>query len=215
MADVIETAIDRTQILDVEKLWPKPSDCPDWPLLMGHQRYGGRVGRVGAEEKLEQLSAILNRSGKVHAPSEHEREAAFDRVFIAKGNAFHYYGLQNLSALNRLTEDQAQLIVEAAHVRGYLRKLDAQEAKAKARAEEDKIASARKTLDGYHRLIERTRAELAERAEAEARHRQRIEDEQAAAHCAVIRKNAGLAYPDAAKAAAVLGVDAPPRPNLD
>lgn len=215
MRDVIETAIDRTQILDIEKLWPTPSDCPDWPFEMGTRRHEGRRGRAGAVEQLERFNIILNRSGEVHPPSDHEREAAFNRVFIAKGHMFQHLGLRNLSALDRTTEDQARLIVDAAHVRGYLRKLDHLETKAKVDAEAAKIAKARRDLESFDRHVERKRAELAERAEAVARHRQRIEDEKAFLHCRDIRANIGLAHHDAVQAAAVLGVPAPERPNFD
>src|SRR3546814_15169566 len=115
MRDVIETVSDRTQVLDIEKLWPKPSDCPDWPMEMGTRRHEGRRGRAGAEDQLARLGQILNRGGSIHVPSEHEREAAFNPVFIDKGSMFHNLGMSNLSSLERHYESQALYNVHDGH----------------------------------------------------------------------------------------------------
>ena len=179
MRDTIETAIDRTQILDVEKLWPKPSDCPDWPIEIGTRRHEGRRGRAGALDQMERLGQILNRGGKIHAPTAEEREAAFGRVFAPHGSMFHELGIKNLSALDRTTEDQARLIVQAAHLRGYLRKLDAQDAadaEAKVRRER---AEAERTLDGWLTQVSERGKEYAALEAAAARHQQRIDDKKA------------------------------------
>ena len=214
MQDTIETAIDRTQILDVEKLWPNPLDCPDWPFETRTRRYEGPRGRRGAELRLERLSDILNRSGKVHAPKEHERDGAFERVFSRTGSAFSHLGLTNLSPLDRTTESQAQTIVEAAHVRGYLRKLDAQETKATADAERSEIAKAQTMLDRWLTMVADGGKELAALADAEARHKQRIEDEKAFDRCRQIRIDVRHSHHPAVQAAARLGFVAPEMPTF-
>src|SRR3546814_11144061 len=90
---------------------------------------------------------------------------------------FQHLGLRNLSALDRTTESQAQLIVDAAHVRGYLRKLDAEEARAAEAKDRNERAKAETTLDRWLTSVAEGGKELASLADAAARHKQRIEDE--------------------------------------
>lgn len=212
MQDAIETAIDRTQVLDVTKLWPNPLDCPDWPVEVGTRRYEGRRGRAGAEDQLERLGQILNRARHIHSPGEDEREAAFNRVFIAKGSMFQHLGLHNLSALDRTTEDQARLIVDAAHVRGYLRRLDAEEDRAAEARKRNELAAAESTFDKWSASVAAAEKELAELADAVARHRQRVEDEKAFHRSREIRHNIRHSHFPAAQAAAHLGKPAPEMP---
>lgn len=214
MQDTIETAMDRTQILDVEKLWPKPSDCPDWPIETATRRYEGRRGRAGALEQLERLNLVLNRSGNVHAPNEHEREGAFGRVFAPHGSMFHELGIKNLRALDRTTEEQAYLIVQAAHLRGYLRKLDAQDVADAAAKERRDRAEAERTLDSWLTEVSERGKEYAALEEAAARHQQRIDDEKAFTRRREIAINMRHALFPARQAAAKLGgsvaVELPP-----
>lgn len=213
-----ETTLDRTRILDIEKLWPDPLDCPDWPIEFNHghtqRRYNGRKGRDGAVEQLERLGELLNRGGRLHKPTAEEREDAFNRVFTRGGASFRpaqELGL-DLSPLDRTTEKQAEMIIQAAHVRGYIRKLDALQARAAEDEKRRKTEAAQKTVDGFAVLVDSSRKELTELAEAEARHRQRIEDERAFARCSDIRKNLMLAHGEARMAAHQLGVEEPPKP---
>jgi len=216
-----ESVIDRTQILDVEKLWPDPLDCPDWPIEYDHghtvRRHVGSRGRVGAMEKLEYLGGVLNRGGRLHKPSEAERQDAFSRVFARGGTPTRTasaLGIMDIGPLDRTTEAQAEMIMQAAHVRGYLRKLDALEAKAAEGTERRQKASAQATIDDFKRLVSDGRAELTELAEAEARHRQRIEDEQAFIRCNALRHDIRLSHGRACQAAQELGVEAPPTPTF-
>lgn len=210
-----ETIVDRTLILDPAALWPDPLSCPDWPVEIGGRRYEGLRGRKGAKARLEMLSQHLNRgAGKVRPPSKDEREELSAKMFLQSGTEWHHLGIRGLSSRDRTVERDAHVIVDAVHVRGYLRKLDAQE-KAQAEADErQKIAQARRRLDGYNQSVTDGRAELTALAEAEARHRQRIEDEQAFNRCHAIRQNLRHGHYDATQAAAKLGVEAPPMPTF-
>lgn len=209
-----ETTMDRTLILDPAELWPDPLSCPDWPIETATRRFEGQRGRAGAEAHLERLGAVLNRGGKLHKPSAEERAEAFARIFARHGSDFYRYGITDLSALNRTVEEQARVAVDAAHVRGYLRKLDAQEARAAEQAQRRLVEDARKTLDRFNADVAARRAELTELAEAEARHKQREADERAARRCIEIRANLRHAHFPAVQAAGVLGVEAPAMPTF-
>ncbi|WP_370310220.1 hypothetical protein [Sphingobium abikonense] len=214
-----ETAIDRTQILDCKQLWPDPLQCPDWPLEWNgpnsSRRYEGERGRRGAESRLEQLGQFLNRGGgNLRAPGDDDRAVEFARIFKAEGDSYHRYGIADLSPLGRNMEGQASLIVEAAHVRGYLRKLDAQEQAQAIADEKRKIAEAQARVDGFARMTADAAEELDALAEAAARHRQRMDDEKAFDRCNAIRQNVRLAHSDASRAAHMLGVTPPALPAL-
>lgn len=210
--------IDQTMTLDPAALWPNPLDCPDWPMEYGTRRYEGPRGRQGAEMRLEQLKQHLNRgSGKLRAPTEDERKALFAKYFGVSGNPppeWHSLGLAKLKPRDRTVERDARVIVDVAHVRGYLRKLDAMEARAAEGEEARKTEDARAKLDSFNRMVEKGRAELTELAEAEARHKQRIEDERAFRRCNDIRQNVRFAHHGACMAAGTLGVEGPPMPQF-
>jgi hypothetical protein len=214
-----ETAIDRTQILDCKELWPDPLACPDWPMEYdapgSSRRYEGERGRRGAESRLEQLGQFLNRGGgKLRVPGEDDRAVEFARIFKREGDIYHRYGVANLSPLGRNMEAQAGLIVEAAHVRGYLRKLDAQEQAQAIADEKRKVADAQARVDGFARMSVEAAAELATLAEAAARHQQRLDDEKAFDRCKAIRQNVRHAHSDAIMAAHRLGLTPPQMPAL-
>ncbi len=209
-----ETTMDRTLILDPAELWPDPLSCPDWPIETATRRYEGQRGRAGAEAHLERLGAILNRGGKLHVPSAEERAEAFAQIFARHGSDFYRYGITGLSALNRTVEEQARVAVDAAHVRGYLRKLDLQEAEAAEAEQRRLVDEARHQFDNFNASVAAGRAELTDLAEAEARHKQREADERAAARCVEIRRNLRHSHYPAVQAAGVLGVEAPAMPTF-
>ena len=207
--------IDRTMTLDPAALWPNPLDCPDWPLEHGTRRYEGPRGRQGAEMRLEQLRQHLNRgSGKLRAPTADERRTLHAKFFRPEGSEWGQLGISGLSVRDRTGERDARVIVDAAHVRGYLRKLDAQEAQAAEAKEQSELDHAKRTLDGFNQALAAGRAELTQLAEAEARHKQRIEDERAFARCREIRINLQHSHFPAVQAAARLGVESPPVPQF-
>lgn len=214
-----ETVPDLSQILDVEKLWPDPLSCPDWPHEVNNgysnRRYEGARGKAGAEQRLYQLSYHINRGANVHAPSAAERETGIASVFKRDGSAYVSIGIPSLAPLGRIVENLANQIADATHVRGYLRKLVAMEARAAEAEKERKQRDARHRLDTYNAAVLNGLAELADLADAEARHKQRIEDEKAFHRCINTRRALNMDHWDAANAAATLGVDAPERPTFE
>lgn len=214
-----ETVPDLSQIIDVETLWPNPLDCPDWPHEVNNgysnRRYEGARGKAGAEQRLYQLSYHINRGAKVHAPSAAERETGVATVFKRGGSAYGLLGIPNLAPLGRTVENLADQIADATHVRGYLRKLAALEVKAADDEKRRKLSDARQRLDAYNTAVLNGLAELADLAEAEARHKQRIEDEKAFHRCVNTRRSLQMGHWEAAQAAATLGVDSPECPTFD
>lgn len=105
-------------------------------------------------------------------------------------------------------------ITNGSAMRGYLRKLAALEVKAAEDQKLRELDDARQRLDGYNRSVEAGRAELVELAEAEARHKQRIEDEKAFHRCNALRQNLRVSHFDVSQAAAKLGVEAPAMPQF-
>lgn len=214
-----ETVPDLSQILDVETLWPDPLACPDWPYEVNNgysnRRYEGARGKAGAEQRLYQLVYHINRGANVHTPSDAERKSGMGMVFRQVGSAYQAIGIPNVAPLDRTVEHLADQIADATHVRGYLRKLAALEVKAADDDKSRKLSDARQRLDAYNTAVLNGLAELAELAEAEARHKQRIEDEKAFDRCANTRRALQMGHWDAAQAAATLGADAPECPTFE
>lgn len=206
LADVI----DRRQVLDPAALWPGPVKCPDWPAVAAHQRYDGSRGKAAAEARLELLGQLLNRgSGKLRSPTEDERAEEFARLFRKTGSQWHHLGIPSLSPLGMLAENDATLIVEAAHIRGYLRKLEAiaeRDAEADRRRKE---SIARRTLEKYRSISATSIAEIKAMAEAAERHRQRIEDEKAFYRSKELRRQLDAMHSEAVTAAHALGLGVP------
>lgn len=211
--------LDRTRAFDETELWPAPLACPNWPLLYGDRRYDGDRGRLSAEARLTALGHALNRgTSKVRAPTMDERADIIGRWFRDGPTNIPDWlelGLKGLRPAGVLAEQECVLMVEAVHVRGYLRKLDAEEEHTKDIAAARKRREAQQRLDGYKTAVATGIAELAELAEAEARHKQRIADEQAAGRAHTLRQTLRHGHYDASQAATFLGVKAPDLPNLE
>ncbi|WP_293875876.1 hypothetical protein [Sphingomonas sp. UBA978] len=209
------TKIDRTQILDPKDYWRDPATCPDWPALTGTQRYDGPRGKVGAEQRLQAIGQYLNRGpGTLRAPTPDERDQHFSATFRRTGSPWHHLGLNELSPLGRMVEGEAELMAEACHLRGYLRKL---EVKAAASAEADehrRLSEARRTLDEYRFAAAADVAEIEALAEAVARHQQREEDEKAVARTYSIRQQLSARHSAAVQAAHTLGLGVPDAPEV-
>lgn len=211
-----ETRIDRTRILDPKDFWPKATDCPDWPHLRPSQVYMGARGKAGAEARLEHIGTFLNRgTGTLCVPSDTERDGEFARTFRRSGGNWYHLGINNLSPLGRMVEDEASLIVEACHIRGYLRKLEAIADQQAEAAEQRKKAEARRTLEDYRAKAPGHVAEIKELAEAVARHRQREEDERAVGLDRMHRDQLDTLYSAAVSAAHTLGLSVPDAPHLE
>jgi len=211
-----ETKIDRTMIFDPINVWPDALDCPDWPMLTATMRYEGPRGRYGAEARLESVAACLNRGdGRLTAPNDGDRDAVISRTFKRAGSKWAALGLRDLSPLGMMAEAEADLIVEACHLRGYLRKLDALEVKAAKDKERRELAQARYTLDSYGPEAAGELAEYAELAEAAARHEQRIADEAASRRARALRDHMIAVHGEAVSAARRLDEQPPAAPQFD
>jgi hypothetical protein len=206
---------DRTQILDPRDYWQTASSCPDWPRVSGTRRYDGPVGKVGAEQRLEAIGSYLNRGAStLHVPTSDERASEFARIFKHDGGTWYSLGINNLSPLGRLAEGEADLIVEACHIRGYLRKLEAQAVRDAEAKEQAKLSEARRTLENYRTTALAEIEEINSLAEAAARHEQRLADEQAAARTRMLRQHVGVLHSAAVGAAHTLGLSVPDAPDF-
>lgn len=207
------TKIDRTQILDPREYYRDPLACPDWPVVGPNQGYDGQRGRAGAEARLQAIGLYLNRGeGALRAPTDDEREQVFAATFRRSGSVWYYMGINNLSPLGMMVESDAQLMAEACHLRGYLRKLDVQEKAAAEDAEARRKNEARRTLDEYRRTVADQIAEIESLNEAVARHKQAMEDEAAVPRQYGLRQRLDANYRAAVNAAHTLGLGVPDAP---
>lgn len=211
-----EATIDRTRIFDAADIWPDPLACPDWPYLPAGRRYDGAIGRRGAENRLETLGHLLNRGERrLRVPTADDCEAEIARIYRRdRPGAWLSIGFGNLSPRGLAVEGQAELLIEACLVRGYLRKLDAAEAKAAEDAKRRKEAEARRTLDKYRESLPGRLEEIASLEEAAERHRQRIADEKAASQQQALRQSLRGSYDAAVTAAHALGLSVPDAPDF-
>ncbi|WP_442577763.1 hypothetical protein ACSBOB_19600 [Mesorhizobium sp. ASY16-5R] len=205
--------IDLTLIFDPAILWPDPEACPEWPLFENERSrtMNGGQGREHAEKRLASIDVALRRNKPARAPSNAEALAAQKRYFQT-GNPpdgrWRVLGFGNLKPAN-VTSDDADAIVQATHIRGWLRKLDARQAAA-AQAEADrKRRDLQRKIDFHADNAEGRKAELASLAEAEARHLQRIEDEKAFFRAFELRRMLQDGHAEAVRAATQLGVEPP------
>jgi len=205
---------DLTLILNPSEIWPEPSDCPAWPLasnkVSAAQNPPG--SRHDAEQRLASLHKALNGDKPVRAPTDDERHRLIERHFTDEplvagysGSNWKYQTLGLPFIRDRVASDKAPaLIVEAAHVRGHLRHLAAKaeaDENARAEAEEAKLKDQAENWPAREKAI---RKELDSLAEAEARHQQRLDDEQAVFRANELRQQLSLGQRSADRAAAKL-----------
>jgi len=214
---------DLAQIIAPETLWPEPMDCPDYPLDTGMgQRFGApRSDMADARAKLTNLVDILNSGSLVREPTKDEAQALFERHFQPTVEGENSGSQQRLECMGLVGwrkmpgDNLAMRIAEAAHLRGYIRKLKHEEktgAETAAQAKQDDLA---RHLANSTAQIEAAQARLADLADAEARHVQRVEDERAHLEAVDLRRSMLRRHEAAVKAAHELGADAPPEPDLD
>lgn len=210
-----ETLPDRTRILDPKDYWPDPLKCPDWPQLRQGQVANGIVGKRGAEMQLEGMGQRLNRHGyKLRVPTAADRAQEIARMFRPSGGDWQHLGIANLSVLGIASREDANLIVEACHIRGYLRKLAAQEERAAEAADRQRLANARSTLDNYRAEAPARIENVKALSEAAARHQQRLDDEQAWHNLRGAKQNLDGFYSEAVRAAHELGLHVPDAPEI-
>ena len=217
---------DLTLLRDPAALWPDATACPEWPFMMGQMR-DERPTREQAEAALEKCIAQLHPNGQLRrAPTQAEVEGAIVYYFRkrepgegAGSTKYDYFDAMGYEGLAKGFEKPtlAFCIVEATHLRGYLRKLDAE-------AEIAKENKARRDEDGLKVKVSRFEmmrgahlAELDRLAEAEARHLQARADQMAHARCVELRRQLRLSHDDARAAARELGqpIDDLPEMRVD
>ena len=113
-----------------------------------------------------------------------------------------------------MAENDAMLMVEACHLRGYLRKLDDAAVRDAEAAEQRKLADARRTLERYRADVPARIAEIDSLAEAAARHQQRIDDERAVLRTQELRRHLRETHSAAVIAAHTLGLGVPDAPQF-
>jgi hypothetical protein len=171
------TTPDLTRLFAPEDLWPDPSDCPEWPVYPDafNASMNGPRTRQDAESRLYSLSRQLHGNETPRDPTPAEKQTAHERFFAepTPGNwknwQFQALGLTFRPA-NHSVEAQARAAVEAAHVRGWLRKLDAAaelESKRKRDAEQARLQS---KVKSWPEREAATAAELERLQEGEKRH---------------------------------------------
>lgn len=220
-------APDLTLTLDVAEIWPDPMDCPDWPLQPMYAHNGAGIGgERDAIQLLQRLACDLARSQVLREPTAEERaamKARYFREFDPKtdGERAHLVGpwslslgLRGIGPRSHVEETIARRIVEGVHMRGFLRKRQAQAERHKIVQADHERTAAQARLDRYDRVRISITEELQSLAEAEARHRQREDDEKAFWRCVEARQQLQGAYDDARQAASKLGVAPPSAPDL-
>ena len=200
---------DLTLVLDPSELWPDPAACPDWPLSLDMTGRNVSVGasRDEAAARLRQIHRFLHDGASTRAPTPAERADLRQRYFRTGTRVNWRWDALNLAdtvPASPDVSDRAELLVQAAHVRGYLRKLDTAAETERERAEAARLETLRRRVDGAPGVLAGLEAQLAELAEAEARHLQRIEDERAAARARELRHQIDGVKAEAAQAARVL-----------
>ncbi|KQM13835.1 hypothetical protein [Novosphingobium sp. Leaf2] len=213
----LKSSPDRTRILDEKRYWPDERACPNWPHLPGNMRYDGMTGKAGAEQRLSVIGQILNQAAtSLHIPSSDEVIAEFSRVFRRSGTFYNWpaIGILDLSPLGMMAEKDAMLMVEACHIRGYLRKLEAAAKRDEESAKERKQSEARRALEEYRSTVPSYVEELSGLADAVARHQQRLDDEKAVQRTQMLRQHAETLHSSAVQAAHTLGLSVPEAPEF-
>lgn len=208
---------DRTNILDPKEFWPDILQCPDWPVVGITQSFDGQRGKAGAEARLETIGLHLNRGAtSLRAPTADERLDEFARTFRRNGTNMRWYaiGINNLTALGMMAEADADLMVEACHLRAYIRKVEAVAIRDAERAADQRKSEARRALEEYRATVPGYVEEIASLADAVARHNQRIEDEKAERRTRYLRDHAQTLHSVAVQAAHTLGLGVPDAPQI-
>lgn len=206
------TQVDLTMTLDPVAIWPDPETCPDWPLTTDSFNRGMNPPRSLSQalEHLSHLSRALNDGKPVTAPSDAQRAELHERYFTARTNPYATHrvwdalGLTDIRAASPGVNSTAEQIVQACHLRGYIRKLSERDRLARERAEAHRIASLQAKVADTPAMLARFEAELAEAEKGEKRHLQRLADERDAARAAELRVAIAAIKSEAAQAKAAL-----------
>lgn len=218
MNKAVPPVIDLTMVLDPAELWPDVSQCPDWPYVPPTNRDHIPRGRQAAEEALAALRRHLTHGAPTRDPSPSEQAAlrveifSSDRVENSWAIRHGIFGLGPRSPTDR----RPDAVVQAAHIRGYLRRLNHEADRAAvAKAHSDRSNAERKLSHAVISHAERL-AEYQGLAEAAARHEQRLADERAFHRRNELRRHElPGAVEQARQAANTLGQEAPSFPPVD
>lgn len=212
---------DLTMTFNPAEFWPDAQACPDWPVLDVHDPGNWMRGRRPAVERLERLQAMLSGDHAVRSPTaaEVERSKAehfqqLDNPRVSPNVRWYQIGFTGYGPRRANDQRAADHIVEALHLRGYLRKLDEQDAQRAERAKADETAHQRRYVDSYTASLPGKLKQLDELAPAIARHKQRLEDEAAVQRASNIKQEVRHGYAEARRAASALGVDMPEEPII-
>jgi len=210
---------DLTMVKDVAAIWPDAMDCPDYPLQSRGAEYKPAWAMADAEARLRTISRVLQSDAPLYAPSDAERAEAMERYFKPRNPAirglreekFERQGFDGL--VGAAGSNNGDLIAEAVHLRGYLRKRTLQA----EQAAKDQAASAerraRHALDSYRDEIERYEAEATALVDGAARYRQWLDDQRAYERLQHMPRDLEGLHRGAVAAALELGEAAPKAPD--
>ena len=225
--DKIAPVIDLTLALDPAEFYGADlAGCPTWPVSLGINP-DPVVSRPGdAEARLEQIRAYLNRVGApLREPTKRERAELRERYFTAPvEQSFedsdevawrNRHGMAGLRPRDRTNTARLNLIVEAAHIRGFIAKsVEDQRRAAEAKAAGDRDRAERslaRASEDHARYL----AEFDGLKEGAARHQQRLDDERAFARANEIKNNVLPSLETGARQAAnTLGIEPPTLPGV-
>ncbi len=222
MSDTIAKP-DLTQLRDPAVLWPDPMDCPEWPLAAGGERQSLRPTRDEAQGALaNHIDALHGADATLRPPSKAEIEAAIARYFQVRepgsgggsSGRFDTLGYEGLRKSLSDTWGHSSRIIDATHIRGYLRKLDAENEQANALKVGRDERQLKARVSRYTSIRGDRLAELEQLKAAEERHLQTIADQRAHARSVEVRRQLRIGHADAQAAAKDLGIDVPDLPNL-
>lgn len=177
---------DLTMTLDPSELWPDPAACPDWPLVPNtfNRAMTAPGSREQAAQRLRDLGRMLDNTDMVRAPTPAERASLRQRYFRA-GSVVNWkwdqLGRTGTAPASPAVEREAQLIADACHLRGYIRRLDEAAQAEPERAEAARLESLHRRADDAPETLRRLEDQLAALADAEARFLQSQADQRAAA----------------------------------
>lgn len=219
-AEIPAIAPDLTLGFDPAAIWPDPMDCPRYPFF---ELSRPLASRAAIHDRLVQLVVTVNGYAAEYAAPDPDAVAGFVAAhFKAKpprltDTTTRYCDAMGPPFAGMVPDEKmarrAMAFIEAIHLRGWVRKLDALDAKAKAEAATKAEGQARARLDEWRREVAELTAAIVDRSEAEARHRRRVADEKAARANAAARYTLRMHHAQAMDAARVLGIDPPELPE--
>lgn len=217
-------APDYSLLRDPAEIWPEPEDCPVYPTNAGGEVHGrGRYDKDEAEARLSYLIGLLGSSeGPFRAPTDAEKRAFMSRHFVIPEPGTNSGKMQRLArlgfgGLQTASGDlgrKAMAAVEAVHLRGYLRKLEAEAQQNEALTDDREKRKLKAVVTGFTAILGNHVAELNALAASEERHLQAKADALAHARCVELRRTLKIRYAAAEVAASELGQTIPDLPEM-